>query len=214
MKNLALHFLMWAFGIAVLLGLGSGYHEARLWLHAKMDPQTISCADLVEKGFGDNAHIILTDFAPLGRFATERSAEQLPDAQGQKSWRVVYVPIVSKNAVQPEPDGSYKLILMTRELNNKYKLNTLTELDTLHGTIVNDIKSLDPEAQRTLRNLYPNTDPNACLILDHERSPVSPLRWGAYLVVGALSVPAFGCLFAREMKRLAAKLTGTRGPNL
>jgi hypothetical protein len=110
--------------------------------------------------------------------------------------------VVSKEDAAGDPQGSFRLILETRKATNLAQLQALEGQDLLQGTIVNDVQSLDGRAQQRLREGYRQTDFSKCLILEHGRSPKSPLVWGAFVVVGALSaISLVGLVFYRLVAR-------------
>jgi hypothetical protein len=173
------------------VGLIFGFNEWRLSRSTKAEPQTISCADLIAKGPGDNGHVIVTDFALLtDSFVVEGGSQNSP------TWKRAMVPMVPKSqATAANPSKSFRVILDTHKVTTETELVALAKEDKIQGTIVNDVKSLDAETQKLLKNSYSGTDFSSCLILDHGRRPSSPLFWGGALAGGALSLVALVALF-------------------
>jgi hypothetical protein len=166
-----------------IFGLFFGYTEYKLSGSVKAEPQTIRCADLIQKGPGDNGHVIVTDFAFEDDYVIEG------ESANDSTWKKAYVPMFPApqgDAQAPPHTGSFKLILETARANNEQKLNALEKQDRIQGSIVTSIKSLDSETQNILRSKYPQTDFNSVMILEHERKPVSTLVWVGAFVVGGL----------------------------
>jgi hypothetical protein len=173
------------------LGLTFGYLEWRLSSSTKQEPQTIRCADLIDKGPGDNGHVIVTDFAVLtDSIVVERGSKNSP------TWNDAWVPMVPKDQAKAGNSAqAFRLILYTHKAKNEQQLTALANEDKLQGTIIYDIKSLDAKTEKLLRDSYPGTNFESCLILDHDRQPLSPLVWGGHLAIGALSLVALIGLF-------------------
>lgn len=168
----------------VLLILGAvlayfGYQEMVLAGVAKPEPQEISCKDLIANGYGDNAHVRISDFwlCDFAYVYEEKGGD----------WENVWVPVMSleddyyktllataaggivpENYPNPE---NISMVFKSSHIRSDAHLTTVGEADTLQGMIVNDVESLGSEERKILVDSYPKADFDKVLILEHRRKP-------------------------------------------
>ena len=182
-----------------------GFQEMRLASGAKQEPATVSCADLIANGPGDNAHVVLKDFfiSPAFVYETGKSGA---------NWRTVWVPVVPMDGAYHQqvlkmvkPDGTLsgdlpvpkdiRVIVKSGKVRNESELDTLGSQDTLQGMIVNKISSLGSKEKKILIQNYPTADLDSIYILEHDRKPASAGKsygmMGGGLVLAALGVLGF-----------------------
>lgn len=192
--------------LALVIGGGFlvflGVQEMRLASGCKAEPQTITYADLASKGFGDNAHVILSDFlSPPSDFVYEE--------KGGK-YSKVWLPVVSLTGpyaerlmeqalINPSPNNlprpsakEIRVIVMSEELENDAQIEALMKGDTIQGVITNKIASISGEERKLLQESYPGVDFDTTYILEHARTPASSgksfgmMGGGALLAVGGI----------------------------
>lgn len=195
---LRLKFVLLAGGIALLV---YGGKEMMLSSKGSVIPQTIKCADLIAKGPGNNAHIVLTDFVPVAQYFVCRGKND------KGPWKEVYMPAVEAggewhmqvleklrtegNNIQqlPEPQNVRVLLKLTDVLDEAH-MNSKVEPKTLEGTIINSITSLSGEEARILRHGYPQLNVESCYVLEVGRKPNSPAFAIGMLALGMLGTVA------------------------
>jgi hypothetical protein len=175
--------------------------EGRLMGAASATPQTLSLAQLAANGYGDNAHVILTDFFPGDNFVYEYRGSQ-------SRWESVYVPVVPLTPQlrarlgpgamgrQAIPPGSIRVIVHSSRVHSQTDLPTVFGAPTIQGTVVNSIRSLGSETQKLLRDSYPGTDFGSCYILQEGRKPSSAAFVILMATLGTLVTVTSGLLLA------------------
>jgi hypothetical protein len=174
-----------------------GFKEWRLASVTKAEPQRITCAALERDGYGDNAHVLITDFlmSPTGFVYSEGK-------QGS-GWKAVYVPLVPldgsyaaalrdlpKDQAPPAP-GQFGVILKTERAPNEAALVRLGDSDTLLGVVINEIDALDAKTKDLLARGYPGIDLDACWIVEDRRT-VKGSGTGLGLLAGGLALLVLG----------------------
>jgi hypothetical protein len=180
-------------GVLVFLGI----QEMRLSKAAKLEPQTITAADLIKSGPGDNAHVLMKDFMLCG------NAYVYQAKKGGGAWNNVWIPAVplggeyhQKLLSMLKPDGTLdgtppaptdiRLIIKSSKTPNEQSVEALANQDTLQGLIVNKIESLGGEQKKILRESYPGVDFANVLILEHDRKPATAGKSFGFIGGGAL----------------------------
>lgn len=195
-----MRILMMVAVIAFLAGFGcliAGIYEYKLSRGSSPTPQTISCADLITKGPGNNLHVIVTNFV------LRRDAFVVSGGDRKTYWNTAYVPVVPAGDPRDSLPETFGLILIADDAPHEHDLVQLQSTGQLHGMIVNSISGLDLETRDLLRDSYPRTDFEHCLLLEHNREPMSGT--GALVITGtgaALLAICFGIgLVARRLNR-------------
>lgn len=181
----------WIWGCVLAAGIGFyGFQELRLGGVAKQEAQRISCADLAEKGPGDNAHIVLTDCVLL-------SHDYVYEERRGK-WTTVFIPaipIAELTTWQQAEDGSlhvpknirFRVIVKSSEVTSEAEADRFGQQETVKGVVINEISSLDSETKKLLAESYPGTDLDSCWILEHDRNlPSAGVAMGAIAGGGLL----------------------------
>lgn len=182
-KNLTGILIVIVLIVGVLLFM-HGYTEWQLCGKAKDKPQTLTCAKLIESGYGDNANLRVTNAVICGRqIVYEGGSDSGP-------WKRIWVPLVpadgeymrqvqsimkegrTSDPVVPPPDR-IGLILLSDKISNPRALAVLAADTTFDGIIINDLAPVGEEQKRLLSRGFPGTDFSRCYILDHERTPTS-----------------------------------------
>lgn len=174
----------------VIMGValaGYGFKAIRLQSNYLPDPKVISCADLIELGSEDNAHVVLTDFVLLPEYLYKHKLG---------AWRGVWMPAVpyrqvheavahalnidpnevsDLNAEQWEgalrklraSDFDIRLVISFPAADGKDYVERLYEVETLECTVVSDygIGRLRSEDRKLLEGAYPRSDLSRCRVL-------------------------------------------------
>jgi hypothetical protein len=193
--------LVW---VAVVLGVmlaGASLVEMRLALGASETPQRLTLTQLAANGPGDNAHVVLTDFAlcdgyvclvKVGRF--DRFVKGTDPRN--KRWEGAFVPLVPltpevrQRRARGEAVGreaapaNMRVLLLSYTVHGEADLDRLSALPELQGTVVNSIKSLDDKTARLLRELYPGKDFSDSLIFQERRKPTPSAKSLFFVFLG------------------------------
>ena len=207
--------------IAIALVVGGailtffGYNETKLAGRADSEPQTITAADLIANGPGENAHVTVTDAYILESYYAyyyEDKPQELED---------VYIPVVSMDdpwslkvqqlvdeALEKDPNNpdfsalenvgspdNIKLVIHSKELNSETAVDTFTLDTTFTGLVVNEIEDLDTEVLNGLRELYPSMDAGSVYLIEHNRKPKSAGATMGMMIGGVLLILAGPGLF-------------------
>ncbi len=204
------------FGL-ILLGVGVavlfiGVQEMRLATVAKPEPQKISCADLAKNGPGDNAHVVVENFALAGNYVAEQK-----DGVMKRVW----VPMVPLDAEfyeevgralfagkADQPDAiQYKNIRIVLKINRQIDdagLEKLQGEDTLQGIITNKIAGMGKKEREILESSYPGIDFASCYLLELDRQPPGGVRLYGPLVGGAVVAAGGLLLMLRHLRASSA----------
>jgi hypothetical protein len=194
----------WLLILLLLLGGMGGiihsFKERTLAARSSEQPQTVSLAELTSHGYGNNAHVIVTDFvADQKNFVYEyRSHALLKPFEGDgwdKEWSGVYVPIVPaglNNTGAP----AMRAIVIASGVRNKKQLPDWFANKQIEGTVVNSVKSLGSGKEDLLRQRYPGTDFSKCVIIEEGSGAHTTSMANIELLVGLLLLPIAGALLA------------------
>lgn len=206
-------FKLWILIGGIALGY-YGFKEWRLSGVTKKTMQTLTCKALVADGYGDNAHVRLSDFMlSPGGFVYEGS---------DSKWKKVWIPVVGMNsdyakmvhelpedAELPSPKN-FGVILQSTHVSNDSALGRIAQQDYLVGVVINEIDSLDSGTRRLLEKSYPGIDLEKCWILEHRRK-VSGAGFGMTLMGVALALVALAAfLFFAKPKAVREPGPGPR----
>lgn len=207
--------------IAIALVIGGavlaffGYNESKLASAADTEPQTITAADLIANGPGDNAHVRVTDLYILDSYAYEG-----PD-DGSDTYDKLWVPAIAMDdpwavdietkveeaiAANPEnPDFTaidqipyptdLGLVIYTKDVGNAVAFDGFYQETELQGLIINEIENLKGDELSNLKQGYPSLDASKVLILEHNRKPKSGGTTMLMMVGGVLLILAGPALF-------------------
>jgi hypothetical protein len=206
--DLRLQIVLAVLGGAALI---FGIKETILGSKAKDTPQTITCADLAARGYGDNAHVKLTDVIPLlmnhvaiidsktGR-RLETWVPLMPDDGGAFSERVYELAEreyggedVSRQLDQLAAQADFRVVFRSKEFANAAAFDRWLDDPNLpyQGLVINDIEGVDSDVRAFFAQNYPNTNPDRVWIVEHNRKATAgPLALLAMLGGGVLIVAA------------------------
>lgn len=198
--------------LAMVIGGGVlmffGINEWRLASGASDAPQDITIAQLEAKGYGDNAHVRITNCTIAANFVYHfEQVNGKPKKEGE--YTEIFAPLVpidSEYAKQlqvaiQKGDGSnlppltkFKVILKSDKVKNDGILQSYFSKRDYTGMIINKISSLNSEDTKLLKDGYPGVDPSGCLILEEGREPAGGGKIFAFLG-GGLALVLVGLKF-------------------
>jgi hypothetical protein len=148
-----------AFGVVLLL-LGLLFVGASVvgyiqGANTKADPQQLTLQQLADNGYGDNAHVLLTDFRFADTFVYEKK-------DYGDFWEKAWIPLVPADA--EEDPASFRVVLETDDVHGDSNIEELAQQPKVQGVIW-FFDSLDSETQGLLESDFPETDFAKCLIV-------------------------------------------------
>lgn len=167
-----------------------GLREMRLAVGASEAPQRLTLAQLAANGPGDNAHVVLTDFAlcdgyvcivKVGRFDKLITGSD----PTRKRWEGVYVPLAplttelrqrrarGEAVARQAAPANVRVLLLSYGVHGAADLDRLDAESQIRGMVINSVQSLDRKTESLLRELYPGTDFGNCLIFQQGRRPTA-----------------------------------------
>jgi hypothetical protein len=173
--------------IAIALVVGGafltffGYNENKLASAADTDPQTMTAAELIANGPGDNAHIILEDFQVIAWETIVLTPED-----NENKYEKVWAPVITIDdpyieEIQALPDTAlttppYReeigLILYAKDISSGAELERVAMSETVQGLVINEIDKLSGDELKELQKSL-KIDPDKVIILEHNRKPKS-----------------------------------------
>ena len=200
-------WLVLVFGVMLVF---YGLREMWLAVGASEAPQRLTLAQLAANGPGDNAHVVLTDFAlcdgcvclvKVGRF--ERFITGTDPLR--KRWEGVVVPAVPLTAelrqrrargeaARPAAPANVRVLLLSYAVHGEADLDRLEKQRELRGTVINSIQSLDGKTAALLRELFPGTDFGNCLIFQAGRRPSATGTSLLVILIATVAVVGAGFL--------------------
>jgi hypothetical protein len=192
----------------------AGVQQMRLASGAKPEPQTLSCAKLIESGPGDNAHVVMTHFIMVNSsFVTETG-------KSGGRWKNVWVPVVPLGGdyekqllAMARPDGrlpasmtmpkprEIRMIVNSSKVGTEEELGALAGQDTLQGMVVNKVSSLGSKQKKILADSYPGVNFDDVLVLEHGRKPSTAAKsLGVIAGGGALALAGVGGFVVRRRR--------------
>lgn len=185
------------FAIALVIGGAFltfyGYNENKLASAADAEPQTITAKDLIANGYGDNAHVKVTDLYILDSYAYE-GPENKP-SQFDKLWvpaiatdhpYATKVDAMVADAFEANPSNpnltaanqvpyptDIGLVIYTKDINSESSFERFYQDTELQGLVINDIENLKGDELKNLKQGYPSLNADKVLIIEHNRKPKS-----------------------------------------
>ena len=197
--------VMAVIGLFVGLGVGgAGCTQYRQAVRTKPEPQSMTLAELAKDGFGDNAHVVLTDFELL-------LDETVYETEGlSTTWEKVWIPMVP--AGLDEQPSSISVLLESTDVKGEQGLVALAEVEKIQG-VVDVLYGLGSEERELFEESFPEANLDDCLVvtqveLGHRELPAT--FWLVLMVVGfsilfvSLCILAYGFFFIRP-RMLAAQ---------
>lgn len=145
------------------VGLGAGlaiygFNERTLASAAAETPQRMTCAQLSEHGYGDNAHLVLTDFL----FTMDYVYAGKPG-----KWKQVWIPAVpgdgeyaakvrdaGADAAKVPAPRPVRVIVTSTDVPDAKALSALDEKQELEGVVTNVIDRIDAKTKALLEQSY------------------------------------------------------------
>ncbi|QQE10271.1 hypothetical protein JD969_12240 [Planctomycetota bacterium] len=190
-----------------------GVKEVRLASVANTKPQTITAEDLINNGYGENAHITLTDFVVIGESSLFEYKEDNKD-----HYTRIWAPLVPINhpyniALHDAGNDEEKIkavkaptnvdiVLLSKSIHTDNQFRNMAYAESVSGLIVNDVDSLGSDELKHLKRDLRDTDLSKVLILEHNRKPSGIGMIAGYLGGGgALTLVGLGMAFVSFKKR-------------
>lgn len=186
--------------VAAVGGAGLYYGSLQLELskYAKPEPQHLSLAELAADGYGDNAHVVVSDFFFGWNHVITYGRRGLVEA--------IYVPAVPLYGDYHEramalidaagdgpvdvdalaPPQQIDVIVKLTDAHDADDVNEVGMLDDLPGVVINEIEELSSDQQEVLREVYPGLDFSECLILEYDRPASTAMQATLFMVGGAI----------------------------
>jgi hypothetical protein len=182
--------------ICMVVGAGlfaHGCREERLAGASSRVPETIALEKLIARGPDGNPNIVLTNYRICPNFVYER---RTVGGQMVGDWTKVWVPIVADKADanplvalfggRAAGGDNVQAIICSTHVSNEQELTQRLGKSQLRGMVTNRISSLNSKEKELLRNKYPSTNFDSCLIIEDGREPSSSDSIAAYNGGGAL----------------------------
>lgn len=193
--------------IALLIGGGLltffGYNEHKLASSADSEPQSITAADLIANGYGDNAHVNIKDFEMITWETIVLTPEDNPN-KFEKLWAPVIAfddPYIQELQALPEDaqtappyKGQVALILYSTDIPSNGQLESVAMGDTVQGLVINEIDKLGGDELKELKKSL-SIDPDKVIIVEHNRKPKSTGITMLMMVGGVLLILAGPAMF-------------------
>ncbi len=170
-------------GIWMIVGGGLliaiALNEAKQSSAGKKEPQEITCAELVDEGFGDNAHVRMTDFY---------LCEDEYVYEEKILWTGAWVPAVPRGSSIHEtmlaraegrsappalPGQEIRIIVSLPEARSEKDVERAAKSEHIQGLIIRPQQLIDRKNERLLEESYPGLDFKECMILVKGRRPSS-----------------------------------------
>lgn len=158
-----------------------GYKENKLASMADTEPQTLTAAQLAANGYGDNAHITLTDFWLLAK----ESVVEYPEGN-ESRYTKVWSPVISiddpyteqylnadQNFSPSAYTGTVAVILYSKDINDDAEFSSVMNSGSVQGMIINEIDQISGEELTLLQQGLPGLNANTVMVLEHNRKPKS-----------------------------------------
>ncbi len=209
-----------AFGGLVMMFIG--YREYSLVSLSMPTAKTISMADLLEDGPGDNIHLHITNMLLWeGAYVYEADSEDGP-------FTMVWIPAISSDSETGQqvlagiergasPTGHPPNIQMILRTDSCVDENAVGQLmlqglqTGIKGMIINEITSLGSDEKKLLSEEYPGVDFEQCYIFEQGREPAGRFKMVALMFGGTLLSLAGGFLLLGTYAREPQGLVGLAG---
>ncbi len=188
--------------LALIATIGLGYlayDEAKLAPWSSPIPQEIKLKELIARGPTGNSHVIVTDFVLCENLVYTYLEK------GSGDWNGVWIPIVpteEADPVQPAKTHPKKVscLFYSTKIRNLREVETQLNKPKVKGVVTNVIMAVpDGKTRDLLRESYPDTDFDKCLIIHQDRAPatiVNALLYGGGAVVAL--IVCLACFWPRR----------------
>jgi len=209
--------------IGVLI-IGYGYNEMLLSGVAKESPQTISCYDLARNGYGDNAHVTITNFDmhPAGYMYNTKgsrwvdaTAPIVPYHEGYEDF--LYLDMLGFVAVDEQAQEAYakrtdiseeerlgaydwsstsfKVALKFTGIVSESRVENVIANPEVTGLVINEIDGLSSGEASFMKKQYPNINPRDVLLIEIGRKPSGSGTYLGAMLLGVLVIGAAIVMF-------------------
>jgi hypothetical protein len=168
MFRLGLFFSIIGSGIAFY-----GYKEIQLAGGASERAEPMTLQQLIDRGPDGNRHVEVTDFVGCENYIfTVRN-------KNFREWDGAWVPVVPNLPEQEEKEKWHEMvrkfdcIVHLKSVTNEASAARLMNQTRLRGMVTNRIETLGAKERSKLKESYPETDFDNCLILEEGRLPKS-----------------------------------------
>jgi hypothetical protein len=149
---MVISFLVGAFGLYM------GFQEWRLSRVVQDKPHDMTLAELIEKGPGDNNHIVLSEFTFGDQYVYQKN-----EKTGSNTGKV-WVPIAT-----PKQFGPVRALVKADKVYNENDMHQFQKQPKIQGVVVNLIESVEGDERKLLEQAYPGADIPHCTIIEIDR---------------------------------------------
>ena len=148
--------------LILVLGVGGvvwGWRERQLASASSGEAHRMTCKQLGESGPGDNAHVILTDFALTHEWVYQEGRSG--------GWRKVWIPAVpfdspyveqvraaGGNVTKIAVPRPVRVVVLAKDVKDEKALDALADRDEIDGMVINLIDRLGGEEKKLLEKSY------------------------------------------------------------
>jgi hypothetical protein len=160
-----------------------GFKERAVASQASATPEEISLKDLIARGPDGNPNIILTDYVLCDNFVYETKTQNGP-------WQNVWVPAVPREHPNQQSGGkpaAVQALIFSINARNQNDMERLCNQPKLKALVTNRIVSLGSKEKDLLRQSYPGTNFDKCLIIQEGREPAGMTKLVLMMGGGALA---------------------------
>jgi hypothetical protein len=184
----------------------AAYLGAKQSAVSKAEPQDISCQVLSESGYGDNAHVRMTDFyLCTSAYVYEEKIQ----------WTKAWVPAVPRGgalhtALEKEKRGKkrgpllrgadIRIIVLLPDARSEKDVMKAAEQKYIQGLLITPISLFNRETRKLMQEEYPGLNYDRCLILVEGRKPVTQSRTAMTYAGGGLLLAVGGVTFYRQRR--------------
>lgn len=177
-------------GAAAFAQLRNTARDEKFISKVKKTPQSITAADLGQRGPGENLHVTVTQLEFGEDVLTIRNSRS-------SSWSRAYVPVYPRgfHAGGGNPGATPPLLLVqSSEIADLDQLRTFAARATVTGLVVNPLEGVPSEVE-TFKRKYPNFKEKDIWIVDVSRGvPTDERAEAGYFLGCFLTFCALGCL--------------------
>lgn len=204
------NILRWTIGLAIggLILLAVGGMDYYSGSGADREPQTLTAAELLKNGPGENRHVILTDF----QISVEPTFTPPPKPATYLGKEDAFIPLVTKEraeklmrdgaaarskAANPSgvasagPSGGdyitptqFRCLVHIASIPGRRGLSRFQTYETMQGMIAKGADVIRPDQFAILKRVYPAVAIEKCYVLEYGERPATPARVWFFLVAG------------------------------
>lgn len=198
-------FIVLIIGAVLIFG---GVVESLQSSRARPEPQEITYADLTRDGYGDNAHVRLTEFYLCdSAYVVEERIQ----------WEKVWIPAVPRGSRLHEalenarprgnqiadilPGRDIRLIVLLQDVRSQEDVERAAARDVIQGMLISPMRGFSKEQRRLLQQSYPGLGFDRCLILVDGRKPATRTKTALLVGAGVALMLLGGFLAYRERQQ-------------